>query len=356
MTRYYASAKDLDRDIKDGKLYPVYFFYGENDFLIREYEDRLAAAALAGGGIFGDLLCEVFYAGDDAIADIMNAAMTIPMGGGRKVVMVRGAERLKEKEVQAVVAYAQDPSIKTLMIVTARGIGKGKGPSGIAAPPVDRLSDLIKLVAVAVFAKAKEADIREWVIRRLEKEGKEIDHDALDAIVDFIGQDLSAIAMEVEKIAIFLGEEKRATLSVVEEILPYLRVHTVFELTDALSRGDAAGSVEMLREVIGEGADPTQILSTIRWHFMRLWSLKMMIDHSADETKISRELKIPAFRLAEYTAQARRIPHQVFRAVFREFYKTDRLLKSRGGRGTVVMDKMALDITTMMRTGRYTSG
>ncbi len=356
MARYYASARDLDRDIKDGKLYPVYLFYGENDFLIREYEDRLASAALAGGGIFGDLLCEVFYGGDDAITDIINAAMTIPMGGAKKVIIVRAAERFKEKEVQAVVAYAQDPSPRTVMIVTARGIGRGKGPSGIAAPPVDRLSDLIKLVAVAVFAKAREVDIREWVIRRLETEGKEIDHEALDAIIDFIGQDLSAIAMEVEKIAIFLGEEKRATLSAVEEILPYLRVHTVFELTDALSRGDPAASVEMLREVIGEGADPTQILSTIRWHFMRLWSLKMMVDHDADEARMSRELKIPAFRLGEYASQARRIPHEVFRAVFGVFYKTDRLLKSRGGKGTVVMDKMALDIATMMRTGRYTSG
>jgi DNA polymerase-3 subunit delta len=356
MTRYYASARDLDRDIKDGKLYPVYFFYGENDFLIREYEERLSAVVLAGGGPFGDLLSEIFYAGDDSMGDVTNAAVTIPMGGSKKVVILRGAEKLKEKEAQSLVAYAKDPSAKTLLIVTARGIGKGKGASGIAAPPVERLSDLMKVSAVVVFGRAREADIREWIVRRLGKEGKEIDHEALDVIVDFIGQDLSAVAMEVEKIIVFLGDARRATLSDVEEILPYLRVHTVFELTDALSRGDPGGSVEMLREVMGEGAEPTQILSTIRWHFMRLWSLKKMIDDRVDETRMSRELKIPAFRLAEYTAQARRIPHEVFRGVFREFYKTDRLLKSRSGKGSVVMDKMALDITTMMRTGRYTSG
>ncbi len=356
MTRYYTSARDLDRDIKDGTLYPVYFFYGENDFLIREYEERLSSAALAGGGLFGDLLCEVFYAGDDSVADVTNAAATIPMGGSKKVVILRGAEKLKEKEAQSLVAYAKEPSDRTLLIVTARGIGRGKGASGIAAPPVERLSDLTKVSAVAVFAKAREADIREWIVRRLGKEGKEIDHEALNVIVDFIGQDLSAVAMEVEKIIIFLGEAQRATLSDVEEILPYLRVHTVFELTDALSRGDPGGSVEMLREVIGEGAEPAQILSTIRWHFMRLWSMKKMIDLRVDDTRISRELKIPAFRLAEYTAQARRIPHEVFRGVFKEFYKTDRLLKSRSGKGSVVLDKMALDITTMMRTGRYTSG
>lgn len=356
MTRYYASARDLDRDIKDGKLYPVYFFYGENDFLVREYEDRLEKAALAGGGVFGDLLSEVFYAGDDAMTDVMNSAMTIPMGGGKKVVIIRGAERLKEKEAQTLAAYAGDPSPKTLMIVTARGIGKGKGASGIAAPPTERLGDLVKLAAVAAFPKARETDIREWVIRRIEKEGKEIDPEAMDAIVDCIGQDLSAVAMEVEKIVLFLGEEKRATLSVVEDILPYLRVHTVFELTDALSRGDPAASIEMLREVLGEGAEPPQILSTIRWHFMRLWSLKILIDHHVDEARIARELKIPAFRSAEYAAQARRIPHEVFRGVFGEFFKTDKLLKSRSGKGGVVMDKMVLDITTMMRTGRYTSG
>jgi DNA polymerase-3 subunit delta len=356
MTHYYSSPRDIDRDIKDGKLYPVYFFYGENDFLVREYEERLATAGLGGGGLFGDLLSEIFYAGDDSVAEVINAAVTIPMGGSRKVVILRGAERLKDKEVEPLVGYAKDPSSRTLLIVTARGIGKGKGASGIPAPPAVRLSDLVKLSAVAVFAKAREADIREWIIRRLGKEGKEIDPEALDIIVDFIGQDLSAIAMEVEKIVIFLGDSTRATLADVEEILPYLRVHTVFELTDSLSRGDAAGSVEMLREVIGEGADPTQILSTIRWHFMRLWSLKSMIDTRADEGRISRELKIPAFRVAEYTAQARRIPHEVFRGVFKEFYKTDRLLKSRSGKGSVVMDKMALEITAMMRTGRYTSG
>lgn len=351
MTRLYSSSRDLDRDIKDGKFYPVYFFYGENDYLIREYEERLVSAALAGGGVFGDLLCENFYAGDDAITDIMNSAVTIPMGGKKKVVTIRNGERLKEKEIAALVDYAQDPPQKTVLIVTARGIGKGKGPSGVAAPPVERLAGLAKLAAVAVFTKARETDIREWVVSRMEQEGKRIDHEALDAIVDCIGQDLSAVAMEVEKIVLFLGEEEHATLAAVEDILPYLRVRSVFELTDALSRGDPAASIEILREVTGEGAEPTQILSTIRWHFMRLWSLKILMDHHVEEAKIARELRIPAFRLAEYTAQARRIPHEAFRGVFLEFYKTDKLLKSRSGKNGVVMDKMALDITTMMRTG-----
>ncbi len=355
MTRLYASLKELDRDLKDGKFSPVYFFYGENDFLIREYEERLSGAALAGGGLFGELLCSVFYAGDNTATEVLNAAMTIPMGGARKVIVLRGAEKLKAKEADAIVTYAKDPSPRTILLIVARGIGKGKWVSGIAAPPGDKLTEIAKQSATVFFAKAREVDVREWVIKRFQAEGKEIDHEALDVIIDFIGQDLSAVSMEVEKLLIYLGEAGRASLSDVEEVLPYLRVHTVFELTDALSRGDLAASVEMLREVMSEGAEYTQVLSTIRWHFMRLWTLKVMLDEGVQEGTISRDLRIPSFRLAEYVSQAHRIPHEILRRVFREFYKTDRLLKSRSGKGTVVMDKMVQDITAMMRTGRYTS-
>jgi DNA polymerase-3 subunit delta len=356
MTRYYASYRELDRDIRDGRLYPVYFFYGENDYLIRRYEGRLTDAVTTGGGLFGELLATVFWAGEDSVTDVLNAAMTIPMGGGRKVVVFREAERLKEKEVAALVSYAQSPSERTILLVTARGVGKGRGASGIAAPPSERLNELAAKSVVAFFPRARETDVREWVAKKFADEGKEIDHEALDVIVDFVGQDLWAVSMEIEKILIFMGDEKRVTLAHVEEILPNLRVHTVFELTDALSRGDPGSSVEILREVTAEGADQSQILSTIRWHFMRLWRLKVMLDAGIDEGTVAQRLKIPSFRISEYAAQARRIPHDIFRRAFGEFYRTDRSIKSRSGKGTVVMDRMVLAITTMMRTGRYTSG
>ena len=343
MTKIYSSYREIDGDLKGGIIYPVYFFYGEDEYLVKEYEGRIRDKVLGGDSSGDDLRSFTFYGGDDSVADVLNAAMTMSMLGGKKVVLLRSGEKLSEKEAEALVSYSKDPSDSTVLVISARGVGKAK-VKGTHLPP-GKLGGLLKHAAVSAFSKMREGDIRKWVAARFQKEGKEIDGEAVEILVDFIGQDMTYVSGEVEKILTYLGDQERAAIEDVEAMIPYLRVHSVFELTDALSVGDEKRAVKITREILSGGTEPHQVLPTIRWHFMRLWTLKVMMEGGVGGEVATKELKIPVFRQREYIDQAKRISHRVFRDALRMVYDVERVLKTRSVKGSVVLDKLAMDIT-----------
>ena len=173
MTKVYTSYREIDKDLRGGIIYPVYFFYGEDEYLVKEYEGHIRTTVLGENSIGDDLRSFTFYGGDDSIADVLNAAMTMSMMGGKKLVVLRFGEKLSEKEAEAILSYSKDPSDSTVLVISARGVGKGKG-KGAPAPP-GKLGGLLKYAAVSVFNKLREGDIRKWVARRFQEEGKEID-------------------------------------------------------------------------------------------------------------------------------------------------------------------------------------
>ncbi len=350
MTKIYNSYREIDKDLKDGRFHPVYFFYGEDEHLIREYEGKIKRA-VHGEGAGGGLMHETFYGGEDPMVEIVNSAMTLPMliaGGSKKTLVVRNAERLAKNDVDILVSYVDDPNDSTILFVSAKGFAEQRSKSPLKMPP-GKLKGLLNSSAVATFEKMKEGEVKNWVVRRLRDEGKTADPEVLDTIIDFLGGDLSAASAVVEKLIVFLGDDQRLTFEDVENMIPDLKVHSVFEMSDALSLGDAGGAIKMIEKMLLGGAKPVELLGIIRWHFVRLWSLKVAVDGGESARSAAGALKIPSFALGKYVDQINRISNESFREILKKLFETDRLLKSGSLKEKMVIDKMVLDITSVMR-------
>lgn len=346
--RLFGSLLELEKELSGGILHPVYFFYGDNDFQVEEAEKATAERVIPDGVKGDDFSCSIFWAGDDQIQDVLGAAMTPSMLGGRRLVLLRHAERLSEKDAQRLAEYAENAPNAAVLIITATGTGSGTLKPKLPAPP-GRLKGLALAAATLPFAVPREGEIKNQIKRRLSKDGKEIDPEALQVMVDFIGQDLTAVMAEMDKLLLFLGDRERITPSDVEEMIPHLKVHSIFELADALSDANAGGAVSIIRDMLVSGAQPVQLLPMIRWHFMRLWRMKVLMEQGKSVSEAAQAVKIVGFRAKEYAAQVKRIPHAAFHNVFRQLYRTDVQLKSRSGKGGVVLDRMVLSITTNRR-------
>lgn len=353
MTKLYNNYKEIEKDIKGGKFYPVYFFYGEDERLIRECEEKITKAVLGEEGV-GGLMHALYYGGDDTISDVVNSAMTLPMmaGGGykKKMVVLRNAEKITEKDAERLGLYAEDPSESTVLFISARGLGEQRGRKSPLKPPPGRLKGLLGSSAVAFFEKMRERDIRQWILGRFREEGKVADPEVLDIIIEFLGDDFSAAAAVVEKLLVFLGDDERLTLEDVENMIPDIRVNSVFEMSDALSLGDAGGAIRMINKMLVSGGRPYELLGIIRWHFLRLWRLKVLVEEGGNAQSEAKRLKIPSFALGKYMNQTKRISHESFREILKRIFETDRLLKSSSVKDKMIMDKMVLDITEVMRS------
>jgi len=77
--------------------------------------------------------------------------------------------------------------------------------------------------------------------------GLEFDPGALDLFVMLAGEDSGRIANELEKLDLFLGDERRrATEEDVRQIVPLSRAGIVFEIGNAIQSGNVARAIELI--------------------------------------------------------------------------------------------------------------
>src|SRR3954463_3485446 len=86
----------LNENIKKGKFERLYFLYGDEQFLIDEALKNLSDAVL--GDSIRDFNMNVFYGGDADAATIRDAIETLPMMALNRLVIIKEAQELSEKE------------------------------------------------------------------------------------------------------------------------------------------------------------------------------------------------------------------------------------------------------------------
>ena len=140
----------LNEELKSGQLKQVYLLYGEEDYLRRQYRDKLKNA-LTGGD--DSMNCHYFEGKDIRTGEIIDLAETLPFLAERRVIVIensglfkRGGEQLAE--------YLKEPSETTFFV--------------LAEKEIDKRSKLFKAVSVkgrAIEFKAQDESIlKRWIL------------------------------------------------------------------------------------------------------------------------------------------------------------------------------------------------
>jgi DNA polymerase-3 subunit delta len=180
-----------------------------------------------------------------AVVDaVLNAAMTLPFGADRRVVVLREIGLLAAGEVAPIVQYAAEPSESTELVLVAGG--------GRTAKAID---DVVKKHGAAHAPDAtKPADV---LARELDDAGIELRADAATALLAHVGSDAGLVPGLVDTLAAAYGPG--AVLGV-DEVSPYLvgqGTVPVWDLTNAIEKGDVATALEVLQRMLTV-TSPTQ--------------------------------------------------------------------------------------------------
>lgn len=210
-------------DIKDGNIKPIYFLMGEEPY----YIDRLTEY------IEDNILSEdeksfnqmVIYGRDATIEDIISNAKRYPMMAERQVVIVREAQDLS-RTIENLVSYAENLQPTTVLVFAYK------------YKTLDKRKKLLKLIAkhgvVYESKKLYEDKVGEWLKRVLHGKKLNIEPKAIAMLVDFLGNDLSKIANEINKLAIILQEGSIITPAIIEENIGFSKDFNPFELRKAI--------------------------------------------------------------------------------------------------------------------------
>ncbi len=293
--------EELWRELKAGKVGPLYLLFGPEDYL-----RDAAARALADAALKDSPLREFNESSFDLTsADVQHAiaaAEQMPMMGGRRVVSVTGFIRkhprapLSEADEGALVRYVTRPFESTTVIFVADALDKRL-----------KLSKTLLDVCQSVeFAELKDAELAGWARDRLKHLGAHAEERALRQLIALAGPGVRRLATELEKLATAALTGGQITVEMVEELVGRSRELSNFELSDHLIARDRRRALDTLRKLLDDGAEPVMLLGLLASNFHRLALAKELMSRGAPEQEVFRVVNMPFGQRKEFLATARR--------------------------------------------------
>jgi DNA polymerase III subunit delta len=249
-----------DEGGKAAKQASVHLLYGSDEFRMREAAraliDKLCPPQDQTFGleaIDGD--CSTIDASTASIDQCLMGLRTVGFFGSAKVVWWKdaaclgdedqfGSETIKDKLTELVEEIRGGFLAGHHLVITAVKLNR-------VTSFYKKMKDLAQIQEFNLPEKSKEVDEygRQHAEKLLKQQGIAISHEALNEFVARTGADTRTIVMEIEKLALFLGERKQATPDDVRQIVSPSRESEVWDLADRFARRDLAGSLAILRQL-----------------------------------------------------------------------------------------------------------
>lgn len=280
-------------DWKKGNFKPVYWLEGDEPYFIDqiiEYaEHKILKESETGFNL------TVFYGKDADWASVVNACRRYPMFAERQVVLLKEAQQMKD--IDKIESYIDNPLSSTVFVVSYKD------------KKVDGRSKLAKTLKqkgeLLTTKKIYDNQLPEWTSQMVQQHGLTINQRALLILVDHIGNDLSRIQNEIEKLAVNLGARKNITEDDIENYIGVSKEFNVFEIQDAIARKNLSKAIRIIQYFeANPKAAPIQMILPALYNF---FSKVFMVfgAGSNDEKAVATALGINPYFMKDYMQAAR---------------------------------------------------
>ena len=225
----FSSYSIVRKEILKKSFKPIYLFMGEESFFIDDLTNMMDKMILS--ETERDFNHSVFYGVDSDVRTIISTCQRYPMMAEYQVVIVKEAQRLDNFDLLAL--YAKNPLKSTILIINYKH------------GTVDGRKTVLKAIdKVGVIFESKrlyDNQIPAFISSYYRDRGIQIDGKASQMLVDYVGNDLSKLVKELEKLQVVLtGKQPRVTPEVVEENIGISKDYNNFELIKAIANKDRA--------------------------------------------------------------------------------------------------------------------
>lgn len=264
------SAEKILSSWKKKDFKPLYWFDGEEDYYIDQLMDHAEHKILSASEAEFNLT--VFYGRDADWASVLNACKRYPMFAEKQVVLLKEAQHMKD--IEKLESYIEAPLASTIFIVAYK------------TKTLDKRTKLYKLLSknaeVFTSAKIKDEKVQDWIAETVKAKGYEMQPKAISLLEEHIGNDLSRIANEIDKLSLNLEGKKQIDEDDIEKYIGISKEYNVFELQAAIAKKDAARAIKIIRYF---GANPKagpiqMVLPALYSSFSKIYAVFGMPDKS----------------------------------------------------------------------------
>ena len=337
--------QELKQALKNKNLGRLYFFHGEETFLLHHYLGQMKKQLL-------DPLTESFnfHRLDNETFDIRffaDAVENLPMMAEHTLVQVDDIDlfKLAEADRTKMTEILSDiPDYCTVVFTYLT----------VAWKPDKRLKKLWEAVDkngnVVEFAKQDQRDLVAWIARHFAARSKRISNDLCVYLIDITGGTMTALAGEIDKICAYSGadEIRKSDIDAVTE--PVLDA-VVFQMTDLLSAGRYDQALNKLQQLLKMQQEPLAILGAVGGHFRRLGAARTLLDRGKSAYDLQKLYGIPDYPARKTMEAARRFSTDFCRKAAQLVLETDYRMKTSFDDSQRLLELLILQLAQEARHG-----
>ncbi len=336
--------QSLKQALKNKDLGRLYFFHGEETFLLNHYLEQMKKQLL-------DELTESFnhHRLNNETFDIRafaDAVEALPMMAEKTFVQVEDVDLFKMNEAdrsKMTEILSDIPDYCTVVFTYLTAAWK----------PDKRLKKLWEAVdggEIIEFAKQDQKDLIAWVTRHFAANKKQISSDLCAYLIDITGGTMTALRGEIDKISAYSGADhiKKTDIDAVTE--PVLDA-VVFQMTDLLSAGRYDQALLKLQQLLKMQQEPLAILGAVGGHFRRIGTARTLLDHGKNASDLQKLCGIPDYPARKTMEAARRFRPEFCKTAMELILETDYKIKTSFDDSERLLEVLILQFAQEARNG-----
>jgi DNA polymerase-3 subunit delta len=270
----------------------LHVFHGPDDFIRAEKIDELKAA-MDDSASAGLNVTQLDGHGL-TLSDIRHHTDTLPFFVTKRLVVVSnylGYLTNRPDELQALVDYLPNLPASADLVFDEK-------------EALDRRHPVLKMAqenGTAHFAGIDPNNLQPWIVKRAKEAGANIEPSAAAILGRLVGPRLRIINTELEKLSLYVNNERPISAADVELLVPYTEEAEKFGMSNAIGKRDARRAYDQLHKELDEGRNPMAIMGSIAAQIRALIEVKDMAERGMSPAKIA---QTKGWR-SDYAAKAR---------------------------------------------------
>ncbi|CAM3439763.1 DNA polymerase III subunit delta [Marinicrinis lubricantis] len=283
------------KQLKSGKLSPVYVCYGTEAYLMNEFIRRLEERCMAPE--HAEFGMSKYDLTQSPIQEVIDDAETVPFMVPVKLIIARNALFLTgskdsskvEHQLDRLQQYLDAPLESTIIVLL------------VEAEKMDERKKIVKLLKergqVVDFQALRDQDLRIWIEQKFEQAQCSIDSEAVDALLMTAGTDLQHLLAEIQKLVLYAGSGGTITVQTIEALVPRTMEQNVFLLIEELVKRRTDRALSMFYDLLKQKEEPIKILALMAQQFRLLLQVKQLRQSGYSDQQMASRIGVHPYRV-----------------------------------------------------------
>lgn len=314
-------------DFKNGKFEPVYLMVGEESFFIDETIRKLRA-------YYSEDEMEIitFDLDEQPIDAVIDEADTIPFFTERKIILAKNASFLKAtdkskekinhdlKRLESWLTHPSETAV-TFFIAPYEKLDERK--------KVTKLMKEKSVVLQSVTPQNK--DLVTWIRSEASSFDKRITDDAIDLLVEMVGTNMLQLRQEIEKMALYMGNDIEIRGHLVEELVAKTLEHDAFKMLNAYLENRPKDALIIYHDLLQQKEEPIMLVGLLASNIRTMSNVTFLLQKGYHQQQIAKQLKIHPYRVKLIAEQRNRPSNERLMQALYKLAEIDLQLKSVNG-------------------------